>query len=143
MLKKFMCSETAHKLFQHKLFGPRPKHPIWGPKKKFMSLISWERTQKRKDPPKLFGGIFGVKKGVPNGPFLARTCLVHCFFPALIFPSLIYENTQKSRISRRLFGVSRPNCLCSWASRARTNFSTPPQLHGRPPCHRTISGSKS
>ena len=24
----------THKLFQHKLFGPRPKHPILGPRKK-------------------------------------------------------------------------------------------------------------
>ena len=48
-----------------------------------MCLISWERTQKG-DTHKLFrGGNFGVKKGVPNGPFWATKSLVYCFFPAL------------------------------------------------------------
>ena len=27
------------------IFGPHPKHPIWPPGKKFMCLISWERSQ--------------------------------------------------------------------------------------------------
>ena len=27
-------TEKAHKLFQHKLFGPHPKHPILAPEKK-------------------------------------------------------------------------------------------------------------
>ena len=31
-----------------------------------------------------FRGIFEVKKGVPNGPFLATRSLVYCFFLALI-----------------------------------------------------------
>ena len=64
---------------EHKLFGPHPKPPILGPPEKFMCLISWERTQKgtRID---FFGGIFGVKNGVPNWPFSATTFLVYCFF---------------------------------------------------------------
>ena len=36
-----------------------------------MCLISWERTQKRDPHNFFFGGIFGVKNGVPNGPFSA------------------------------------------------------------------------
>ena len=74
----------APKLFQHKLFGPHPRHPISPPppQKKCMCLISWERTQTW-DPHKFFEGIFGATKGVPNRPFLATKGLVYCSFPAL------------------------------------------------------------
>ena len=62
--------EKTHQLFQHKFFGPHPKPPSLAPQKKNMYLISWERTQKW-DTHNFLGGIFGVKHGVPNGPFSA------------------------------------------------------------------------
>ena len=34
---------------------------------------------------KLFRGIFGVKNGVPNGPFSARKCLVYWSFSSPLF----------------------------------------------------------
>ena len=48
-----------------------------------MRLIPWERTQKG-DPHKLFQAVFGVKKGVPNGPVIGHKSLAYCFFPVLI-----------------------------------------------------------
>ena len=57
--------KRTRKLFQHKLFGPRPNIPFWAPRKKFMCLISWERT-KRRDPHKLCQGDFGGQKGGPK-----------------------------------------------------------------------------
>ena len=50
--------------------SPAQNPPFWAPRKKFMCLISWERAQKR-DPHKLFWGVFGSRKGVPNGRFSA------------------------------------------------------------------------
>ena len=73
-------TEKTHKLFQHKLFGPHPRSPFWAPRNKFMYLISWEGTQKRHININFFGGSFGVKKGVPNGPSSATKSLVDCFF---------------------------------------------------------------
>ena len=53
--------------FKINFLGPTQNTPFWAPRKKFMCLISWERTQKGTHR-NFFGGIFGVKKGVPNGP---------------------------------------------------------------------------
>ena len=58
----------THKLFQHKLFGPHPKPPIWGPQKRkfYLCLIFWERNAKEAHKHKLFQGILGVKSGGPQ-----------------------------------------------------------------------------
>ena len=72
-------TEKAHKLFQHKLFGPHPKPPNLGPQKKFMCLISWERTQKG-DPHKLFRAEFWGQKGCPK-----RAIFGHKKFSLLFF----------------------------------------------------------
>ena len=48
----FVCGRNATKhinFFQHKLFGPHPKKPILGPRRKFMCHRNF------------FGGILGVK----------------------------------------------------------------------------------
>ena len=66
----------AHKLFQHKVFGPHPKHPILGPQKKL-------KGRKKRTHMHFFGGILGGQKGVPNELFSATKSLVSCFFPAL------------------------------------------------------------
>ena len=58
----------AHKPFQHKLFGPQC--PGKG-RKEETHIINF------------FGGIFGAKQGVPNGPYSATKSLVYCFCPAL------------------------------------------------------------
>ena len=59
-----------------------PKPPTLGPQKKFMCLISWERTQKRIHI-NFFGRIFGVKNEVPKRANFATKSLVHCLIPAL------------------------------------------------------------
>ena len=70
--------------FNINFLAPTQNPPFWAPrKKKFMCLISWERTQKRHISINLFGAIWGSKRGVPNGPFSATKSLVYCFFPAL------------------------------------------------------------
>ena len=57
--------------FNINFWAPTQNTPFWAPRKKFMCLISWERTQ----------------KGTPRnfGPFSATKSLVYCFFPALIW----------------------------------------------------------
>ena len=70
--------------FNINFLAPTQNPPFWTPRKKFMCLISWERTQKG-TPHRLFWADFWVKNGVPNGPFSATKSLVYCFFPPLIF----------------------------------------------------------
>ena len=66
-------------VFNVSFLAPTQNTPILGPRKKFMCLISWERTQKR-DPRKLFGGDFlVVAKGVPNRLIAATKSLVYFF----------------------------------------------------------------
>ena len=40
------------------------------------------------DPHQFFGGVLGVKKGVPNGPFSATKSLVYCFVLPLVHSRL-------------------------------------------------------
>ena len=68
--------------FNINFLPPTQNAPFWAPRKKFMCLISWEKTQTR-DPHKLFRGGFLGQKGVPNGPFSATKSLVYCSFPGL------------------------------------------------------------
>ena len=68
--------------FNMNCLAPTQNTPLGAPRKKFMCLISWERTQKR-DPHKLYRGDLGGQKGVPNGPFSATKSLVYCVSPAL------------------------------------------------------------
>ena len=67
--------------FNISFLAPTQNPQFWAPRKKFMCLISWERAQKGTHI-NFFGGIFGVKKGVPNGRFSTTKSLVYCFFPA-------------------------------------------------------------
>ena len=90
----FRGAEKAHKLFQHKLFGPHPKPPILCPQKKFMCLISWERTQKR-DPHKFFRGDFWGRKRGPK-----RVIFGHKKF-SLLFFSCPYFWCGRPRFSAR------------------------------------------
>ena len=85
-------TEKAHKLFQHELFGPHPKPPVWAPRKKFMCLISWERTTKG-DPHKLFRREFGGQKRGPK-----RTVFGHKKF-SLSFFSCPYDSIMISLVS--------------------------------------------
>ena len=48
--------------FNINFLPPTQNPPCWAPRKKFMCLISWERTQK-KDPHKLVWGYFWGQKG--------------------------------------------------------------------------------
>ena len=70
-------------------------HGFWAPRKKFVRLISWGRTQKR-DPHELFRGDFW---GQP-GHFRPQKSSVYCFFPAL------------SHIRWKFLGVSRWSLFC-------------------------------
>ena len=62
---------------------------------------SWERTQQRDPHKNSLGGIFGVKKGVPNGPFSATKSLVYCFLflPLFIQDTFDHDKGQRSAVS--------------------------------------------
>ena len=68
--------------FNINFLAPTQNTPFWAPRKKFMCLISCERTQKR-DPHKLFWGGFGVKKGGPKRAIFGHKKFSLLFFPAL------------------------------------------------------------
>ena len=88
-------TEKAHKLFQPKLFGPNPKSPILGPQKK-VDVASFHGKERKKGTHINFSGrLFGVKKGVPNGPFLAPKSLVYCFFLPLWTAGCPWDTWQK------------------------------------------------
>ena len=76
-----------------------------GPQKKFMCLISWERTQKR-DPHKLFRVDFwGQKRGAKEAIFGHKSS-VYCF---IFFPALS-ENPLVPCFAREFQGIrSTPN----------------------------------
>ena len=71
-------------MFQHKLYGPPPKTPIFCPQKKvYVPHFLGSHAKKKGDPLKLFRGHFWSSKngGPPNGPFWATKSSL--FFPAL------------------------------------------------------------
>ena len=87
--------KKAHKLFQHKLFGPHPKPRFWAPRRKSLcASISWERTQKRHRNINFFAGILGSKTGFQTGHFGPQR--VHCllfFLPLpMLHPSVSHPN---------------------------------------------------
>ena len=55
--------------FKINSLAPTQDRPILGPRKKFMCLISWERTQKRHININFLGAFWGSKTGSPDGPF--------------------------------------------------------------------------
>ena len=60
------------------------------PKKRFMFLISWERTQKRDAPLNFVGGIEGSKRG-------SQTChFGHEEFSFCLFPVLVFEQGMRT-----------------------------------------------
>ena len=61
--------------FNINFLAPTQNAPLWTPRKKFMCLISWERTPKR-DPRELFGGDFWVKNRRVSNAALANAALV-------------------------------------------------------------------
>ena len=64
-------------------FWPPPKTPDFGPpEKKFMCLISWERTQKR-NTHKFFRGDFWGQKGGPKRAIFGHKKFSDCFLFAL------------------------------------------------------------
>ena len=88
--------EKAHKLFQHKLFAPHPKPShFWAPREKFICLTFLGKNAKKGTHINFFGGILGVKNGVPNGPFSATKSLVCCFFLPLVRLGLSGRNSRK------------------------------------------------
>ena len=69
LLHAFLGGQKKHMNFFNINFWPPPKPPFWAPRKKFVCLVSWERTQKR-DPHKLFrGDCWGQKRGPKRGIF--------------------------------------------------------------------------
>ena len=76
--------EKIHKLFQHKLFVPRPEPPFWAPRKKLCASFPGEKNAKKGHEHRLSGGILGVENGAPKGPFSDTKSLVYWSFPALI-----------------------------------------------------------
>ena len=55
--------------FNINFLAPTQNPPFWAPRKKFMCLISWERTQKRHININFFGAIWGSKRGSQTGHF--------------------------------------------------------------------------
>ena len=68
--------------FNINFLAPTRNTPFWVPRKKFMCLISWERTHKR-DPHKLFGGDFWGQKGGPKRAIFGhkKSSLLFFFLP--------------------------------------------------------------
>ena len=103
---------TKHiNFFNINFLAPTQNTPFWAPRKKFMCLISLERTQKR-DPHKHFWGDLWGQKGVPNGPSSATRSLVYCCFPALSWKKPIEPDLSSgscwaagSQVSKALMGV--------------------------------------
>ena len=77
--------QTKHiNFFNINFLAPTQNPRFWTPRKKFMCLISWERTQKRHININFSGGFGGSKTACLNGPLWATKSLVYCFF--LLFP---------------------------------------------------------
>ena len=74
--------------------APTQNTPFWATRKKFMCLISWERTQKR-DPHKLFRGDFGGQKGSPK-----RAIFGHKKFSLLFFSCPYFWEKVKRGVSK-------------------------------------------
>ena len=108
--------------------------PILGPRKKFMCLISWERTQKR-DPHRVFRGDFGGQKRGPKRAIFGHKSLVYCFFVSnfLGIPG----------ISLRKSGISRQKVWFPWVSKDIPNFLVPTPSRGKTPPYPKISGPRS
>ena len=104
--------QKKHKnFFNINFLAPTQNPPFWALRKKFMCLISWERTQKGTHI-NFFGGIFGVRNGVPNGPFSATKSLVYCFFPALnVFAQKSTPNMTGRRFHRTVEMIPRPSLV--------------------------------
>ena len=90
--------------------------PFWAPRKQFMCLISWERTQKG-NPHKLFQAILGSKRG----PKLA--VLGHKKFSLLFFFSCPYKRAPRELQNWRVQG--NPPTLCQ-------PFANPSPTHRQP-----------
>ena len=112
----FQGTGKAHKLFQHKLFAPPPKPLFWAPRKKFMCLISWERTQKRGPTETFFwvggGEDFWAKKEVPNVPFSATKSLVYYVFLPLFFHTKRWGERigTKNPTTQKQKSAKNPSC---------------------------------
>ena len=93
-----------------------------------MCLISWARTRKG-DPHKLFRGDFGVKKGVPNGPFSATKSLVYCFFLSLLKLCAVTPVTDlpsRGPWTKRLIGLGlRGQYIYLWPLATHENAPSP------------------
>ena len=84
--------------------APTENTPFWAPRKKFICLISWERTQKR-GPHKLFPGDLGGSKGGPKRAIFGHKKLSLLFFPALkrtLSATAPYEFPQKIHMDQSL-----------------------------------------
>ena len=62
-----------------KFLAPTENPPFWTPRKSLCASFPG-KERKKGTHINFFGGIFGVKNGVPNGPFSATKSLVYCFF---------------------------------------------------------------
>ena len=114
-------------VFNINFLAPTRNTPFWAPSKKFMCLISWERTQTR-DPHKLFRGDFGGQKGGPKRAIFfsfATKSLVYCFFPALslgppsVFPDMFWSSFFPMKWRDRRLEPELPDLPC----KSQTPFS--------------------
>ena len=70
--------------FNINFLAPTQNTPFGVPRKKKVYVPHFlGKDAKQCSHINFFGGIFGFKKGVPNGPFSATKSLVYCFYPAL------------------------------------------------------------
>ena len=108
----FMCGRGRKKhinFFNINFLAPTRSTPIWAPRKKFIASFPGKGRTKGAHI-NFFGGIFGAKKGVPNGPFWATKSKVDCSFPALMWcPQLEIGTGKRGHYERGLFtiGISR------------------------------------
>ena len=101
--------------FNINFLAPTPQKTFSAPRLKFMCLISWERTRKGTHI-NFFGRIFGVKKGVPNGPFSATKRLVYCFFVPL---EIVVSKNQHPGSTAPNSALQVHHSLCRRSSRGK------------------------
>ena len=86
--------------FNINFLPPTQNAQFWALRKKFMCLISWERTQKR-NPHKLFRGEIWRQKGGP------KRAILGCKKFSLLFSSYPYESCCSLFSPRELSGGDR------------------------------------
>ena len=91
-------TEKAHQLFQHKLFGPHPKHPVLG-QQKFSLLLFFPVLRAHAMQDCRFGGHFsnGTCRGAPHwvASWNSQTPISVVFCGSLTLRSAVWRPLQR------------------------------------------------